>query len=80
MKAQFAIIRFPEGWRVVQDGKKRGRFNFKIDAEEAALRLAEELRRAGRTVEVLVQNICGELVRLALLEPLGEGDAEPRPA
>jgi hypothetical protein len=74
MTAQFAIIRFPEGWRILQDGKKRGRFNFQVDATEAALRLADELRRAGRTVEVLVQDMFGELVKLRL------PDLAPRPA
>ncbi len=68
MTAQFAIIRFPEGWRILLDGKKRGRFNFQVDATEAALRLADEFRRAGRSVEILVQDMFGELVRLTLPE------------
>lgn len=63
--AQFAVIHFSEGWRVLFDGQKRGRFSERRAAIDAALRLAHDVRRQGRRVELLVQDDFGEVRALA---------------
>jgi len=55
------IVHFPDGWRILSDGERWGRFGYRVDAEEAALRLAREAARAGRTVEIWVQDVSGRL-------------------
>ena len=56
-----AVVRFPDGWRILAPNGRWGRFPYRVDAEEAALRLARKARAEGRDVEVWVQDICGRL-------------------
>jgi hypothetical protein len=56
-----AIVFFPEGWRIVARDHRWGRYQFRVDAEEAALRLAARARLMGQELEVLVQQPYGEL-------------------
>ena len=55
---------YAEGWRIVTDRHRWGRYRYRVDAEEAALRLAERARLDGKEIEVLVQEPGGELRRL----------------
>ena len=63
-KSQFAVLRFVDGWRVLHNGRRWGRFDYQVDAVDAALRLAAKAREAGEDPEVLVQSFCGELSQL----------------
>jgi hypothetical protein len=55
------IVHFPDGWRILADEARWGRFEFRVDAEEAALRLARKAREAGRDVSIWVQDMSGRL-------------------
>jgi hypothetical protein len=55
------VLRHHDGWRVFGPTGGWRRFDYKVDAEEAALRLAAQARRPALDVEVLVQNAAGEL-------------------
>jgi hypothetical protein len=56
-----AVLRFPDGWRILAAHGRWGRFDYRVDAEEAALRLARQARAEGREVSIWVQDICGRL-------------------
>lgn len=60
-----SVIRFGDGWTLIANGKKWGRFAYQVDAEEAALRLSDRAARDGKPVEVFVQSPWGEMRRLA---------------
>lgn len=55
-KITIAVLRWEDGWRVVRAGRRAGSHAFKVDAEEAGLRLANQARASGRDVELLVQD------------------------
>jgi len=57
----FAVIRFVEGWRVIADGRRWGRFDYQVDAVDAALRLIAKAGRDGRSARLLVQSLTGEI-------------------
>jgi hypothetical protein len=59
--AEFVVIRFVDGWRVLAGKRRWGRFHYCVDAEEEALRLGASARRAGQEVRILVQGFTGEL-------------------
>jgi hypothetical protein len=61
----FAIVRVPGGWQLVAPQGRWGLYKYKVDAEEAALRLAERLWVQGVDVEILVQDTFGRLDPLA---------------
>ena len=61
---EFAVIRFVDGWRILAGARRWGRFSYRVDAEEAALRLAADARTGGRDARVLVQGSDGQLRRL----------------
>jgi hypothetical protein len=56
-----AVVRFSDGWRILAEHGRWGRFAYRVDAEEAAIRLARKARAQGREVHILVQDICGHL-------------------
>ena len=58
------VVRILDGWSILMHGRRWGRFDFKVDAEEAALRLAHDAAAKGRPTEVLVQGRFGEVARL----------------
>jgi hypothetical protein len=61
-----AVVRKADGWTIIVGGRLWGRFSYKVDAEEAALRLAKQIRQqTGGPVEVMVQERWGELTPLA---------------
>jgi hypothetical protein len=56
-----AILRHRDGWRVFGPNGGWRCFNYKVDAEEAALHLADQLSGVEAKVQVLVQEPWGEL-------------------
>ena len=65
--AEFTIIHFPDGWRILlADGRRWGRFPYRVDAEEAALRLVEKARAEGGEARVLAQGLTGEIAQLRI--------------
>jgi hypothetical protein len=61
-----SVVRAGPYWRVIYDGQVRCRHSYRVDAEEAALRLARELGGRGQAADVLVQEPYGEMLPLAL--------------
>ncbi len=61
---EIAVVRIGDAWSVIGCLGRWGRHAFRVDAEEAALRLAAQEARAGHAVTVLVQGVDGELRRL----------------
>lgn len=57
----FGVVRLRDHWTIIANGKRGGRFPFRVDAEEAALRLAEGATAQGQASEVLVQGVGGEM-------------------
>lgn len=60
----FVVIRSSDHWTIEAEGKPWGRFAFRVDAEEAALRLADRAAAAGVPVQVLVRSLTGRVVAL----------------
>lgn len=58
---EFAVVRFADGWRVLTHDSQMGKFRYRVDAEEAALRLAAKARDQGKAVTLLVQETNGEM-------------------
>lgn len=50
-----AVLRVQGGWRVLKGRRPMGEFDYRVDAEEKGLQLTLDLHRAGRDVELLVQ-------------------------
>lgn len=63
---EFTIVHFPDGWRILAGGKRWGRFPYRVDAEEAALRLVGKLRAEGGEARVLAQSPTGEIDQLRI--------------
>lgn len=57
----FGIVRVRDLWVITSDGRRWGSFDYRVDAEEAALRLARQARDEGASVEVLAQEQWGEI-------------------
>ena len=62
--AILAVIRRAGSWTILSWAGARGRFDHRVDAEEAALRLRARSGVQGLDVTVLVQSAAGELERL----------------
>ena len=58
---QIAIVRFRDGWRIVAGEGHWGQFEYRVDAEEAALRIAERIRGEGQSVEIVAQDVFGHV-------------------
>ena len=58
------VIRHGDGWTIDAAGKQWGRFSYRVDAEEAALRLAADAAAAGVLTEVQVVKLCGAVTPL----------------
>jgi hypothetical protein len=61
-----AVVRVGDVWRLVHSGRQWGRFDYQVDAVEAALRLARKAATRGRRIEVLIQDRWGEVSPLAV--------------
>lgn len=59
-----AVIYFADGWRIVAGRHRWGHYPYRVDAEEAALRLAGRAQRHGRVLTVFVQGRHGRLRQL----------------
>ena len=60
-KSVFAVVRTGAFWRVMAPGETHRTYDFKVDAEEAALKLANKARDEGANIEILHQDKFGEL-------------------
>ena len=58
---ELTIVHFPDGWKILADGQRWGRFPYRVDAEEAAIRLREKIRREGGDARILAQGLTGEI-------------------
>ena len=61
VKAVFAVVRSGGLWRLMTPRESHRTFDFQVDAEEAALKLADQAREEGLDPEVLLQDRFGEL-------------------
>jgi hypothetical protein len=61
---RIAVVRFKDEYRIVAPTGSWGRFRFRVDAEEAALRLASRQPEQSPACEILVQEPFGELTAL----------------
>lgn len=55
------IVHFPDGWKILADGQRWGRFPYRVDAEEAAIRLRDKIRGEGGDARILAQGLTGEI-------------------
>lgn len=58
---RLAVLRHGDGWKVFGPSGGWRCFDYRVDAEEAALHLAAQVSSANSEVEVLVQEPWGEL-------------------
>ncbi|WP_428061364.1 hypothetical protein [Brevundimonas sp.] len=54
-KITVAVLRTQGGWRVMKDDRQIGEYDFRVDAEDAGLKLTRQIHLSGRDVELLVQ-------------------------
>jgi hypothetical protein len=59
-----AVVRSAGDWKIISTAGTAGRFEHRVDAEEAALRLALRAQQRGSALSILVQSAAGELVSL----------------
>jgi hypothetical protein len=60
-----AVIQIAGSWRLLLNGERIGGFHEQAEAVNCAASLAKSSRADGVHVEVLVQDVCGEVSRLA---------------
>jgi hypothetical protein len=60
-KAVFAVLRTGAYWRVLAPDTTARTYDYRIDAEEAALKLADRARESGLETEILLQDTFGEM-------------------
>lgn len=60
---RYAVLRCGKDWRVVGERRRIGPFAERAAAVLSGARLAVEAERAGHTVEFLIQDDAGELLR-----------------
>lgn len=58
---RFAVVRFGDRWSILQDERRAGAYEEQLDAIEVAQRLAADAQRSGASIELLVQDLCGEV-------------------
>jgi hypothetical protein len=58
---RLTIVHSPEGWRILTRQHPWGQFAYRVDAEEAAIRLARKAREHGRDVEIWVRDLSGRI-------------------
>lgn len=54
-KITIAVLRTQDGWRVMKDDRQVAEYDFRVDAEDAGLKLTRQIHLAGQDVELLVQ-------------------------
>ncbi|MBI1684165.1 hypothetical protein [Caulobacter hibisci] len=53
---EWAVVRCSGGWNVISNARPLRRFDYRVDAEEEALRLAAAAQKRGEEVRVLVED------------------------
>lgn len=66
-EAEYVVLRFTDGWKVICGARRWGRFAFQVDAVEAALRLARAAAAKGLNAKVTVQDLWGRLTPLEVV-------------
>lgn len=59
--SELAVVRIADGWSLMSHGRRWGTFRYRVDAEEAGLRLLKIGALSGHPILLLVQNSVGEL-------------------
>jgi len=54
-KITVAVLRTEGGWRLMKDDRQVREYDFRVDAEDAGLKLTRQIHLAGQDVELLVQ-------------------------
>ncbi|WP_374468818.1 hypothetical protein [Phenylobacterium sp.] len=75
MTLQFAVIWYGGRWTLLAPGVRYNRYASRESALAAAQRLAEQARRQGYEVDVLMQDVGGEL---SSVPPRAEADPPAR--
>ena len=57
----WAVVRCAGDWKIISRTGSAGRYDHKVDAEEAALRLRSRAHARGAELTVFVQSASGEL-------------------
>ena len=66
-RGQCVVLYFAEGWRLMLDAQKRGRFDYQVDAIEAALRNADGSReRAAELLDISPTTLWRKMTRLGI--------------
>lgn len=78
MKLQLAVLWLGGRWTLLAPGARYDRYFSRQSALDAAQRLADQARRQGHDVEVLVQELGGELTPAPTRD--AARDATPPPA
>ena len=71
----FCVVWLAGFWIITSQGEAPPRFSYRVDAEEAALRLAAKAITNGYSVKILVQGPGGEMSELTVPQP----DAQSAP-
>ena len=58
---ELVVVRMAGEWTIMVDSRKRGRFDYEVDAVDAALRMADQLRATHPSVKLLLQDRFGEV-------------------
>lgn len=56
-KITVAVLRTRGGWRLMKADRQVGEYDFRVDAEDAGLKLTRQLHLSGQDVELLVQQV-----------------------
>ena len=54
-KITVAVLRIQGGWRLMKDDGQIGEYDFRVDAEDAGLKLTRRIHLSGQDVDLLVQ-------------------------
>lgn len=66
VRTPIAVVWIGNEWRLLHSGRRWGRFEYQVDAVEAAIRLARHSNGQGLQAEILVQDRWGALAALDL--------------
>ena len=61
---RFAVVESPDAWRIHVDGRPLARFDNQLDAVNCAAGLAADVQKGGGSIELLVQDLVGDIVVL----------------
>ena len=58
---RYCVLRFGDRWSILRESSRAGVFEEQVDAIDVARRLAHQEEQGGAVVELLVQDLCGEV-------------------